>query len=349
MKTRYLLFSEPTIPDKIEVHCPQCHGHWTIESDSPVGTCKCGSVFVVDMPVIQSGLYCWTQAFREQGGVGEQYPTIEKDYLEKYDIVHVNYTPGHPHYIEAIRNSLGKSSTKIVANVDYAMSMWESINPFNMKQQLNMADMVFHVESTGASALGRFLGRKIPVIPHPVDVRHLKNITRHKQSIRPLATCQWHRYGATWSAYYYGMIGLDIKKYLVAFCGPNPQQLVNLETLFERVIPVMPYAPYIQDVLSTATINLDLAPDNTFGRGLVDAAALGVPTVGSNTIEASRIIWPELSVKPHDHAATFDVAKKLLSDRQFYADMVERGLDMCELYSCDSAYKKMMGALDGDY
>ena len=349
MKPRYLLFSEPIISDKITVHCPQCHGHWTLDSDSPVGTCQCGSVFVVDSPIIQSGLYCWTQAFREQGGVGEMYPSIEKDYLEKYDIVHINYTAGHPSYIEAVRNALGNSSTKIVANVDYAMSMWETINPFNMKHQLNMADMVFHVESSGASALGRFLGRKIPVIPHPVDVRHLKQVNRIVNKGRPLATCQWHRYNATWSAYYYGLLGIDIKKYLVAFTQPNPQKLVNLETLFERVIPVMDYVPYIEAVLASATINLDLAPDNTFGRGLVDAAALGVPTIGSSTIEASRIIWPELSVKPHDHGATFEVAKKLLADKQFYADMVERGLEMCELYSCKSAYDKMMEALDGNH
>jgi hypothetical protein len=346
---RYLLFSDPVIPDKIQVHCPSCGCGSTKDSDAVVGTCsQCHVTMIVDAPIIQSGLYCWTQAFREQGGVGEMFPSIDKDYLEKYDIVHINYTAGHPSYIEAVRDALGSSSTKIVANVDYAMSMWETINPFNMKHQLNMADMVFHVESTGAAALSRFLGRKIPVIPHPVDVRHLKQIECHPKT-KPLATCQWHRYNATWSAYYYGLLGLNIKKYLVSFTQPNPSKLVNLETMFDRVVPSMYYVPYIESILSTATINLDLAPDNTFGRGLVDAAALGIPTIGSNTIEASRIIWPELSVKPHDHAATFEVAKKLLADRQFYADMAERGLEMCELYSCKSAYDKMMGALDGNY
>lgn len=347
MKTRYLLFSEPIIPDKTEVHCEKCGGRWTIDSDSPVGICKCGIPFTVDMPIIQSGLFCWVQAFREQGGVGEMYPTIEKDYLERYDIVHINYTPGHPNYIEAVRNSLGKSDTKIVANVDYAMSMWETINPFNMKQQLGMADMVFHVESMGAYALQRFLGRVVHTIPHPVDVKHLKMVKRTPDE-KPLATCQWHRYGATWSSYYYGMLGIDIKKFLVAFVGPGPQQLVNLETMFDRVVPAMQYVPYIQDVLNKATINLDLAPDMTFGRGLIDAAALGIPSVASETIEAARNIWPELTVRPHNHGDVARKTKKLLTDRNFYADMAQRGLERSESYSCASAYNRMMEALYGN-
>lgn len=346
-KPRYLLFSDPVISDKVQKHCPQCGGHWVSESDAPVGTCKCGKTFVVDDPIIQSGLFCWVQAFREAGGVGEMYPSINKDYLEKYDIVHINYTSGHPSYIEAVRNALGNSSTKIIANVDYAMSMWETINPFNMKHQLGMADMVFHVESSGAAALSRFLGRKVPIIPHPVDTRHIKQLLVDGKNKETLATCQWHRYGSTWSAYYYGLLGHKLTKYLVSFTPPGPQKLVNLETLFDRVLLSMEYVKYISHVLSTATINLDLAPDNTYGRGLVDAAALGIPTIGSNTIESARIIWPELAVKPHDHKATYDVADRLLHDDEFYHDMSERGIDMCELYSCESSYKRMMEALDG--
>ena len=344
---RYLLFSDPVIPDKIQVHCPSCGRGSTIDSDVAVGTCvQCHVNMIVDAPIIQSGLYCWTQAFREQGGVGEMYPSIDKDYLEKYDIVHINYTAGHPSYIEAVRNALGNSSTRIVANVDYAMSMWETINPFNMKHQLSMADMVFHVESTGAAALSRFLDQKIPVIPHPVDVRHLKQVECNPTT-KSLATCQWHRYNATWSAYYYGLLGLNLKKYLVSFTQPNPSKLVNLETMFDRVVPSMPYVQYIENILSTATINLDLAPDNTFGRGLVDSAALGIPTVGSNTIDAARLIWPELAVKPHDHAAIFEAANKLLTNDEFYIEMSERGRNMSELYSCKASYDKMMEALYG--
>ena len=349
MKSRYLLFSEPVISDKIGVHCPQCGGHLKLESDSAVGTCLCGEQFVVDEPIIQSGLFCWVQAFRKSGGVGEMFPSIRKDYLEQYDIVHINYTSGHPSYIEAVRNALGNSSTQIIANVDYAMSMWETINPFNMKHQLNMADMVFHVESSGAAALSRFLDRKVPTIPHPVDTRCLKGMRVDDKAKNVRATCQWHRYGSTWSAYYYGLLGHDIERYLVSFVPPGPQKLVNLETLFDRVLLSMEYVPYISHVLSTATINLDLAPDNTYGRGIVDAAALGIPTVGSNTIEASRIIWPELSVKPHDHEATYKLVDRLLHDTEFYSDMSSRGIDLCDLYSCESSYKRMMEALDGNH
>ena len=350
MVPRYLLFSEPVIPDFMEIHCPSCGGRWKIASDSAPGVCKCGETFIVDMPIIQSGLYCWTQAFRERGGVGEQYPTIERDYLEKYDIVHVNYTPGHPNYIESIRNALGdKTSVKLVANVDYAMSMWETLNPFNMKRQLNMADLVFHVESMGAHALGRFLGRYVPIIPHPVDTRHIKQMPRSSRDphAKPLVTCQWHRYGGTWSSYYFGTLGLNCVKFLTSFTPPNPQKLVNLETLFERVIPAMPYEQYLQTVLSMATANMDLAPDITYGRGIVDAAAFGIPTVGSESVEASRVIWPELTVPAFNHSAVHETTKKLLTDKEFYDKMATQGRDRSELYSCESSYYKMMEALYG--
>lgn len=347
--TRYLLFSAPTIPPNMVVHCPQCNEDVTAESDAPVPICgKCNSTMRVKEPLIQSGLYCWCQAFRENGGVGEMFATIEKEYLERYDIVHINYTPGHPSYIEAIRNALGPNSdTKIVANVDYAMSLWETMNPYNLKSQLGMADMVFHVEETGARLLQHFLGKPVHTIPHPVDTARIKQHQGRPPTNGVLATCQWHRYNATWSAYYYGLHNINIKRYLVAFGGANPSALVDLEAMFHRVVPVMRYVPYLDTILSKATINLDLAPDVTYGRGYVEAAALGVPTVASNTIAAARRVAPELTVKPYDHIEIERLTHKLTGNPEFYHAMVKQGRERSEFYSCANSYDRLMEALDG--
>jgi len=288
-------------------------------------------------------------AFRAGGGVGETFATTDRHYLEDYDIVHVNYTPGHPSYVEAIRRSLGDhSDTKLVANVDYAPSLWETINPFNMAHQLGMADTVFHVEPRGAALLGRFLGRHVHVIPHPVDTKWLNRFKRIADGIpaimrREMVTCQWHKYNATWSAYYYALQGIDVGRYLCNYGGRVPV-LVDLESLFDRVIPGMEYSQYIRDVLCKSALNIDLAPDITFGRGVVDAAALGIPTVCSNTIWAGL---PELSVDPYDHQGVHDLVSKLLSDDDYWYEAAERSMIMSNQYSCINSYKRMTRAVLG--
>lgn len=349
MKLDYLLYSAPNMPPKIKYECETCGNIWEGGMEERLDDQKCElcdrkKIRITD-PLILSGLYCWTSAFRDAGGKGTMKATMDKDYLEQFDIVHVNFTPGHPTYIQAIREELGKnSSTKIIANVDYAVSMWGNINPRMMRTQLEMADMVFHVEWTGARILTNYLEKPVPCIPHPVDTDRIKKL-RTQPNDPPTITCQWHRYHATWEGYYYALHRLPIARILVNMFGDRPG-MTDIESQFDQVLPATDYITYLKTILAPAWINIDLAPDRTFGRGVVDAAALGIPTIGSMSIDAMSSIWPELTVDPYDHKEIENLVCKLGDEPDWAKELSDRGQERCVRWNTKNSYEKMRKALE---
>ena len=97
-----------------------------------------------DMPTtgpLLSGLFSWANAFQMFGKKGVRAASLSKDSLEDFDIVHVNFTPGAATYASAIRDRLGDhSSTKLVLNVDFAVGMWNTIDPYVLKHVCEAAD-----------------------------------------------------------------------------------------------------------------------------------------------------------------------------------------------------------------
>jgi glycosyltransferase involved in cell wall biosynthesis len=112
--------------------------------------------------------------------------------------------------------------------------------------------------------------------------------------------------------------------------------------MFTELIQRIPYPDYVQ-ILSQALINVDITYDYTYGRGIVDAAALKVPTVGSDTIEAMRDIWPELTITPGKDWQMETIVKKLLDNEDWRDLMAQRGTDHCEIYSQKNSYERMTG------
>lgn len=344
MKLDYLLYSAQAIPEKMKCSCPECGAAEYKKDTDRKGKCKCGTEYEVTDPLILSGLYCWVSAFRDAGGVGAMKPHMDKDYMEKFDVVHVNFTPGHPTYVQAMREILGKSDTKLIVNVDYAASMWGNINPLTLKHQLSMADMVFHVESIGAKILARYIERPVAVLPHPVDVVKIKKL-RVQPHNPPVITCQWHRYRGTWDSYYYALYKIPAARILVNMYGDRPP-LTDLEVLFNQVMPNMDYLKYMKEVLAPAWLNMDMAPDITQGRGVVDAAALGIPTIGNRSIEAMLRLWPQLIVDYWEHEKIEQLVIKLAEDTEFAKEMSDVGQENCKYYDCEHAYGRMVTALE---
>jgi hypothetical protein len=299
----------------------------------------------LNFPIIKPGLYCWLSVFGNDGSVADHSCTLSRSVLEKYDVVHVNFTPGHHNYIEAIRESLGyNSSTQLIANVDYATSMWENINPLDLRHQLLQADHLFHVESLGAKNLEHFLGCKVHVIPHPVNVELLKMMSRVPGD--PITvTCQYHRYKATWSSYYYALRNIRARR-ILCNAGSNVPPNIDLSLYFDNVVHQCDYVSYIRNILSKAYCNIDLPPDITFGRGIAEAAALGVPTICSDRVDASHRLFPDLVVNPYDHTSVESLVVKLFDDTEF-ADLVfNYARDAVDYYDLVHSKERMMVMLD---
>ena len=300
----------------------------------------------IDLPegsdeIVLSGLFSWVPAFREFGKSGTTSTDLACDSLEQYDVIHVNYTPKNASYVAAIRDSIGfDSDTKIVVNVDYAINMWSSIDPFVMRQQLALADVVFHVEPVGAARLSRFLDRKVYTVPHPVDVGGVKKYQK-PTSLPTIVACQYHRYMYTWSSYFYATYQTR-KKFGVrtALMNHSGDTAVALDSMFDAVVGRMPYPAYLQ-ALADCYINVDLAPDYTYGRGVVEAAALGVPTVGSEWISAIRRLFPTLAVSPHNDRDIRQRLEELLTNPDQAAYIAKNAMDSCEYYNLENSCDRL--------
>lgn len=297
-----------------------------------------------------SGLFLWPEVFKRYGGGGDHYATLAKDHLEKYDVIGVNYTPGASSYVAAIRERLGDhSSTKIVMNVDFAIGMWNTIDPYNLRINAGMADALFHVEPMGAQRLSRFLGRPVTCMPHPVDIDGIKKLK--VQELQTMAIgCQYHRYNNTWDPYFYATHGLRqefplMRTVLFGLITTEKSRTVPLNAMFDEVIERTTFSQYLK-MLSTCYIAMDITPDFTFGRGVVEAAALGVPVIGSNTIEAARRCFPDLVVNWHDDEGMEKLARELLNDEGWLAEIGTRGMKEAEYYNMKNSYDRMLLALE---
>jgi len=131
----------------------------------------------------------------------------------------------------------------------------------------------------------------------------------------------------------------------VAGRGNAPTSLIPL---FDFVYSRANYAEAMT-WLAAMYINVDLPPDYTYGRGIVDAAVLGVPTVGSRRTSAMHILFPELIVDPsEDDAKVREMIRDLLEDPEFASKMATQGMRNADYFSLKNSYHRMVAALEED-
>ncbi len=285
-------------------------------------------------PLMMSGLFAWGSVFERFGGKSDYSANLTREFMEKYDVIHVNYTPGNASYVAAIRDVLGKSDTKIVMNVDHAIDMFSTMDYFTFEKMSSSADFIFHVEELAASRLERHLARKVWCIPHPVDVWTISKFYRKAVPIAHVISCQHHRYLNTWEYGFYATRKLrkefELSTVLMNYWSEG-RPPVPIDAYYDDIVGRTEYPDYIQ-TLSKSYLNMDMTPQHTYGRGVVDAAALGIPTVGSNTIVAMRRLFPLLTCDAVDDKKMEDLLRKLLTDTEFMQLCIDSALDSVKYY-----------------
>jgi hypothetical protein len=297
---------------------------------------------------VMSGLFAWGKVFETHGGSWAFSPNLTKDLMEEFDVIHVNYTPGNASYMTAVRDALGDhSSTKIVANVDHALLMWSTMDPFIARDQLLKADRIFHVESLGAGRVSQLIGKPVPVIPHPVDVKGISKYRKPFPSLE-IISCQHHRYLNTWVEYWFATYNIR-KEYGLRTVMQNwwgsERPPVAIDGFFDDIIERTNYDKFLE-IASESYLNMDITHDRTYGRGIVDFAGLGVPTVGSNSIEAMNRIWPELACNSLDTLKMEKTLRKLLENPEFMQKMSDQGIKRAKYYDFDHSWKRMKKLLE---
>jgi len=161
--------------------------------------------------------------------------------------------------------------------------------------------------------------------------------------------CQYHRYLDSWHDYWWGLKEIretykDYKVVLMNYTAPEKKGRVPIVCMFDEVMGRMKYFEYLK-LLSHVTINIDITPDYTYGRGVVDAAALGVPTIGSKTISAAQMLFGSLMV---ESGRDNDVKQKcinLLEDDKFYEYIANDAGQTCDYYSLEKSYNRMVDVI----
>lgn len=298
----------------------------------------------------QGGLMQWSHAFEKYGAKGDTQPNLTKEILENYDIVAVNYVAKNASYLAAMREALGKSSsTKIVCNVDFAMLMWSKMDPYVLKKMLADADMVFHVEPYGAERIHSLTGIDVAVLPHPVDTELVKAF-RIEGAVKPpvVWSCQYHRYFNTWCDYFYATQELkkeyDARTVLMNLTVTEENKM-PFNSYFDEIIESMQYEQYLQ-LLARSWLNMDTTPDYTYGRGVVDAAVLGVPTITDCNCYAGRIIWPALQVNYGDDRSVRERIKYVMDTDGVLETEAKAGIQRAEIFGLKTSYDRMVAELE---
>lgn len=292
-----------------------------------------------------SGLWLWAKAFREYGSDGDTQVIWRKEDLEEYDIIHINYTPSNMQLPSIIRDELGESDTKLIINVDLDVS-YHGINwayyEYLMKKELNMADLVFHVESIGAKYISELINKKVHVLPHPVDVSRLYDYIKIDR--KPQVACIFHRYHPDTLTPSIAWRDIPINKHLYNYTSKEGKFAASQGT-WDKIHQVQPSLEYIQNV-SNVMLGCDLYRGYTFGRSIVELAALGIPTLCSNTIEASNVLFPKTSVDPMDVSTAKQTAKKLYNDHEFAENVLKYAQEHCTWYSLKTRYEHMVNMVN---
>lgn len=297
--------------------------------------------------LVQSGLYCWPHAFNRGGSYGYASPSLDPEFLQGFDIIHVNYVPSNISAIMSLHDAIKNSGTKLIMNMDYSIAMQASIDPHWLAHCAGLVDFIFHVEPMGAELMSYYLNRPVHVNPHPCCVELLSSKFRSGEDYVPTVMCQYHRYQYTWAIYYYAMLKARrdkaFKSVLANYIPGSIGQ--SIEWFFDDVVKYCEYPEFIP-YLSRTYLNMDIPPDFVGGRGVVDAAALGIPTIGSTTSYSQNLIWPELAVDPYDFKSASVLLDLFREDFVFYGEMVHQGVERSKQFGLDASRSRLIRMLE---
>lgn len=299
---------------------------------------------LLEEDLARTGLYQWINVF--EGDI--KYPSDIKDY-NQYDIVHINLSAQDFNLINTIKEKLDKDNThtKIVANNDYTTELWQPSfeYPETMRRELQGADMLFGTEKYQVSTLSELTHRKVFVNPHPSDVRRLKAVANRKLMKDKIGVI-YHRYDNFSYIPYFAVRNHGLDTALLGF-EPNadPKRHVT-STLYKEVAQGTNYQEFCNQMME-CRILVEPFTLHSYGRSTVDAAALGIPVVGSDRVESMRRCYPYTICDPFDTTKMRELITKVLIDPEFEKLVIETAKKNVEYYNHENSKKRFLDALEG--
>jgi len=296
---------------------------------------------LLEEDLTRTGLYQWLNVFN--GDI--LYPRDVEDYSH-YDIIQINMSSQDLHMISMIKDKLGTNAkTKLVLNNDYTTEMWQTSfpHPYILHKLISeYPDMIFGTEYYQTTALSAVTGRKCFVIPHPADVKRLKNLP--KRQVKDVISVIWRRYDNF--SYLPSMIvsNLGYNTRLIGYDkNMDPKSWVTT-TMFDKVCAGTNFFDFC-DQLRESKVVYDPFTFHSYNRAIVDCAAMGVPVVGSNRTQSINVCYPFTKVDPYDVASSKKLIEALLTNEDFRNKVISYAQEHVEVYNHINSKEKYLSAL----
>jgi hypothetical protein len=116
-------------------------------------------------------------------------------------------------------------------------------------------------------------------------------------------------------------------------------------TMWDMTFQHLPFLEAIE-IMSESLIGLDLFHGYNYGRSVAEFAVLAIPCICSETIEAGRRCFPNLTTNPFDLKRIHELGMKLCTDSAFYEDTFKEAYQAAQYYAQKSCYERMSTALE---
>lgn len=297
-------------------------------------------------PVIKTGYFCWHAAFK--GEVGQWINYVDKD-LSQYKIILV--TMAKPEVVAStisrVRERLGDNPNKtlVVTIMDYACELWnQGYPPHHVRRELLQADMIFGNIHQHTYMLQSVLKneKKTYVLDHPADLKGLRGTPHTNPDTETPIGCAIHRYDNNWYAPYLTVMNLP-HKYGALIMDHN--LLDQIKDHFEIRWPGCEYPKFLTWMKNRRMIIDSYHYLRVWGRLQIEAACMGTPIIGTNMVINQEKLWPRLTTEPADTYRQEQLARKLMLDDEFHAEVCRYAQENVDQFGYDKCKRRFLEAL----
>ena len=248
---------------------------------------------------------------------------------DSYDVVHLNLCTNDLRIAVEVAPRLKNSSTLLVANVDYAVEMWDAMFPDKRLffRALGSVDEVFAVEPFQKQILELIMGREIPLIPHPVDTKRLKEKALPKGNRASLVFIMYHRYDM--HKMIPAVVTRVVENHEPLIIGITNEQLPK--ELFPLSGGMLEYFTYLR-ILRMCNLAFEFYTVHSVSRFASECSCLRIPLVSTSNSYFATQLFPRTTFHETQLKKMAITLNKLATDEEFWYQVVGYAYNKVEEY-----------------
>ena len=307
---------------------------------------------------IANGVEAWAIALKGDW-IGRKMPTSAE--IEDYDLVIANLNPANiPSYLQLIRRKPAKQ--RWVALIEGCGFDYLDASP-PLRELMNLCNLVANINLHTTAYLQHLTTTPVEWIGIPYPIQQVKEFETSPDLHRnEVLICP--RQQRTPSFLVAEALGVPVRAYFQKVSRtPKNLKLYLEEGYFGKDLRVKRWLEEKNSTLKIGELERDmptfwrdgggcklwvnLDPRYTWGRFVLDAAALGVPIISTKSTAHASILFPETTV---DNAfcidEAIDIGKRLLSDEAFRLKVIQTSQAGLQEFSPESCVNRLLKALE---